>query len=199
MRVARCRSHVLVMYCAPRLVWCCSSLGEVVRWCGEAGHMAPFRAISVRGVPVPHSVWCAFRSASSGGTMSLRSDTCHIGAARLRSQLTVQGRSPSYRAAPSHGVPGPVRPGPRTRVSSRSSFGPSRPPPRGRAGGPPHVEAAQASPGPRDLLGGRLFRPPQAPFPARSSPPGKKVEKRPPFWGGAVQSRGGVGGLRPLT
>ena len=31
---------------------------------------------------VPHSGWCAFRSASSGETLSLRSGACHIGAAR---------------------------------------------------------------------------------------------------------------------
>ena len=87
----------------------------------------------------------------------------------------------------------------RSRVSSRSEFGPSRPPPRGRARGPPHVGATPGpswTPGPG---GGPVFGPPQAPFLARSSPSRKKVEKTPPFWGGAVQSCGGVGGLRPLT
>jgi hypothetical protein len=36
-------------------------------------------------------------------------------------------------------------------------------------------------------------------IPSGSSPPSVVVQKRPPFWGGAVQSCGGVGGLRPPT
>ena len=42
-----------------------------------------YRAISAGMMcRVPHSGWCAFRSASSGETLSLRSGACHIGAAR---------------------------------------------------------------------------------------------------------------------
>ena len=52
-------------------------------WRDELGRMDPLPGNQRSPVcRVPHSGWCAFRSASSGETLSLRSGACHIGAAR---------------------------------------------------------------------------------------------------------------------